>query len=63
MELELVASQEESPAEFAIDMLRRDERADSLILETLEEVLRASDRLNSVATPMLNSKPQLVSIN
>lgn len=63
VELELVASQEESPAEFAIDMLQRDERADSLILASLEEVLKVPQRPLSTPAGMHNSKPQLVSIN
>jgi response regulator RpfG family c-di-GMP phosphodiesterase len=38
-ELELVAGQEESPTEFALDMLERDERGDSLVIEVLRDVL------------------------
>lgn len=39
VELELMASPNESPAEFALDMMQRDDRGDGLILEVLGEVL------------------------
>lgn len=40
VELEAVAGPEHAPREFALDMLQRDERGDSLVLNVLGDVLR-----------------------
>lgn len=59
VELEAVAAPNYSPSEFALDMLQRDERGDSLVLGVLEEVLNEDKnaQLKVISPQKLDSCP------
>lgn len=63
VELERVAAGEESATEFALDMLERDERRDSLVLSILKGLVENSAQIES---PVIADRPQsafLLSVN
>ncbi len=63
VELERVAAGEDSPAEFALDMLGRDERSDSLVVEVLQEILLEVKQRADKEAKVLTVNKQYASVN
>lgn len=63
VELERVAAGEDSPAEFALDMLGRDERSDSLVVDVLQEILLEAKQRADKEAKVLTVNKQYANVN